>query len=740
MIRRLFCTAFLLVPLNYLAAQFTVFDSLKVEINKSNNDTMHLLLLEKLANEYSEINPDSAYYYATQTQYLSKKLNLKLEEVVALGEMGYAQLNLGNYPRSLQLLLAGISLAEDLASEKNVLPVRFPATDDFTDRSVSARLQRLAKLSRILQYAGILYGNSGNYEKAVEYFKKALPLAEEGKSLRVLSITYTTLGRTYFALKQPDSAIISLKNALNYSIQADYKRYHGSIFLNMGRVYHSKGQTQLAKEYYLKALLESEERGYQRGVVASNLALADLVKQSSASDSTVYYIQQGLKVANTLNAPDLFLRSYTVLADYYKKINKIDSLAKYQALIIKMNESLFNSKQAQQFQNIDFDAQQQEQKILAAKNDYQNRIQKYVLMGGLTFFLVIAVFLWVSNQQRKKGNALLEKQNLAIETALTNLKSAQAQLIQSEKMASLGELTAGIAHEIQNPLNFVNNFSEVNTELINEAVEELQIRNYELRSSQSNESNQSPPESTRDLNPQSLTALLITIRENEEKIIHHGKRADAIVKGMLQHSQAGSGKKESTDINVLADEYIRLCYHGLRAKDKLFNSTIKTDFDETIGKINIIPQDIGRVLLNILTNAFYAVAERKKNPALPASGLPDPIPARPAGGAIGLVPDYQPTVSLSTKKIKNKVEITISDNGNGIPSHILDKIYQPFFTTKPTGQGTGLGLSLAYDIVKAHRGTITVNTVNHSQEMESQGIYDMNAETGSTFIILLPKD
>jgi len=694
MIRRLFCTAFLLVPLNYLAAQFTVFDSLKVEINKSNNDTMHLLLLEKLANEYSEINPDSAYYYATQTQYLSKKLNLKLEEVVALGEMGYAQLNLGNYPRSLQLLLAGISLAEDLASEKNVLPVRFPATDDFTDRSVSARLQRLAKLSRILQYAGILYGNSGNYEKAVEYFKKALPLAEEGKSLRVLSITYTTLGRTYFALKQPDSAIISLKNALNYSIQADYKRYHGSIFLNMGRVYHSKGQTQLAKEYYLKALLESEERGYQRGVVASNLALADLVKQSSASDSTVYYIQQGLKVANTLNAPDLFLRSYTVLADYYKKIDKIDSLAKYQALIIKMNESLFNSKQAQQFQNIDFDAQQQEQKILAAKNDYQNRIQKYVLMGGLTFFLVIAVFLWVSNQQRKKGNALLEKQNLAIETALTNLKSAQAQLIQSEKMASLGELTAGIAHEIQNPLNFVNNFSEVNTELINEAVEELQMSNYELRSDLPNHpeidldgTNQSNQSSI--FNIQSLTSLLIAIRENEEKIIHHGKRADAIVKGMLQHSQVGSEKKEPTDINALADEYLRITYHGLRAKDKSFNAIIKTDFDPSLERINIIPQDIGRVVLNLLTNAFYVENEKKQ---LNIQG-------------------YEPTVSVSTKKTGDKVEIAVGDNGNGVPQKVLDKIFQPFFTTKPTGQGTGLGLSLSYDIItKGQDGELKVET------------------------------
>ena len=269
-------------------------------------------------------------------------------------------------------------------------------------------------------------------------------------------------------------------------------------------------------------------------------------------------------------------------------------------------------------------------------------------------------------------------------TDVTIQKLAERQLRHSEKMASLGELTAGIAHEIQNPLNFVNNFSDVNKELVDELKNELATGNVHS-------------DSYRKANE-----IADDIKANEEKISHHGKRADAIVKGMLQHSRASSGIKEPTDINALVDEYLRLAFHGLRAKDKSFNAIMKTDFDEGIGKVNIIPQDIGRVILNLINNAFYAVTEKKKQ----------------------LGDYYEPTVSVSTKKEKDKVEIEVKDNGNGITEKVLDKIFQPFFTTKPTGQGTGLGLSLAYDIVKAHGGELKVET----KEGE-----------GATFIVVLSK-
>ncbi len=281
--------------------------------------------------------------------------------------------------------------------------------------------------------------------------------------------------------------------------------------------------------------------------------------------------------------------------------------------------------------------------------------------------------------QQKILQEEVNRQTAEIRTTLDNLKSAQSQLIQSEKMASLGELTAGIAHEIQNPLNFVNNFSEVNAELIDEMKNELATGNQ-----------------------QQAIEIADDIKENEQKINHHGKRADAIVKGMLQHSRTSSGQKEPTDINALCDEYLRLSYHGLRAKDKTFNADFKTDFDETIGKINIIPQDVGRVLLNLFNNAFYAVNE-------PSNSLKGE--------------QYKPTVSVQTKKEENRVCVTVSDNGNGISDSIKEKIFQPFFTTKPTGEGTGLGLSLSYDIIKAHGGILKVE----NKEGE-----------GSEFIIQLP--
>jgi signal transduction histidine kinase len=349
-----------------------------------------------------------------------------------------------------------------------------------------------------------------------------------------------------------------------------------------------------------------------------------------------------------------------------------DSTVKYQALIIKIKDSLFNDKQAQQFQNIDFDAVQRKLQIEAAKTAYKNKVTQYGLIGGLIVFLLIAFILYRNNRQKQKANKVLE-------ATLMNLKTTQAQLVHSEKMASLGELTAGIAHEIQNPLNFVNNFSDVNKELVDDAQREMEKGNItEARS------------------------ILNDIKENEEKIIHHGKRADAIVKSMMQHSHTNAGQREWRDINALADEYLRLSYHGMRAKDNSFKARLETVFDNSIGKIELTPQEIGKVIINVTNNAFYAVS------------------AKASATADG---NYEPTVIVSTSKHNGKIEIKVKDNGNGMPQKVLDKIFQPFFTTKPAGQGTGLGLSLAYDIVKAHGGEIKVD----SKEGE-----------GSEFIIQLP--
>jgi signal transduction histidine kinase len=352
-------------------------------------------------------------------------------------------------------------------------------------------------------------------------------------------------------------------------------------------------------------------------------------------------------------------------------------------------------------------------------------------------------------QQALNQQVVLEEQvkerTAALTQSLEELKSTQAQLIHAEKMASLGELTAGIAHEIQNPLNFVNNFSDVNIELIEELKGQRLTANGQW--------------------PDDENALLTDISQNLEKISFHGKRADQIVKSMLQHSRSSTGQKELTDLNALCDEYLRLAYHGMRAKDKSFNVHFETDYDPSIPKLNVVPQDIGRVLLNLINNAFYAVSakasatadacsERAKGESTshkassvedgqkPEARSQEPdanSERRTANGdkqSSVLSPQssassqqqvassqYQPTVTVTTRNLGDKVEIRVKDNGNGIPQNVLDKIFQPFFTTKPTGQGTGLGLSLSYDIVKAHGGELKVET----KEGE-----------GSTFILLLP--
>ncbi|MDH4091853.1 MAG: ATP-binding protein [Cyclobacteriaceae bacterium] len=676
--RFLFLAGILFVSLN-ASAQTPEIDSLHRLLATNENDTVQMLALSSLSQQYSEMNPDSSLYFSTKLLAVSRKLRYKLNEVDALVQMGYALLNLGDYPRSLQTFLPALEIAEDPASESHVLPGRYVNLTRYLPRPVTPHILRLDMLAQVHHYIGILYGNTNSNTKALYHDHKALELNAQTHNDAHRSIVCLTLGRVYLAIHKADSALMFERMAYDLALKSGFTKYLGSILLNLGRIYLAQGDEDQASIYFKKALVASREQNYLRGVVAGNLLLSDLYRNAEKSDSSLYYANEALSVAALLTTPDLLVRSYRSLAAYYQSTHQRDSTVKYLQLVIRMNDNLFDSKQAQQFQRIDFDAQQRQQELDAAEKTYQNRMLKYWLVAGVVGFGLIVFFLLRDNRQRKKSNSILQKQKKEIETALADLKNAQKLLVQSEKMASLGELTAGIAHEIQNPLNFVNNFSEVNSELIDELVLEAGKGNVA-----------------------EITKIATSIKENEQKIVHHGKRADAIVKGMLQHSRSSSGAKEPTDINILAEEYLRLAFHGLRAKEKSFNASMKTEFDETIGKINIIPQDIGRVILNLITNAFYAVS---------AKAL--------AKGQI----DYQPTVMVSTKKVGNQITVSVSDNGNGIPGSVVDKIFQPFFTTKPTGQGTGLGLSLSYDIVKAHGGTLKLET----KEGE-----------GSKFIIQLP--
>ncbi len=429
------------------------------------------------------------------------------------------------------------------------------------------------------------------------------------------------------------------------------------------------GQTDTAIALFKIAASMAMKEFILKDVVDSYNSIAALYKERSQTDSAIAYARKSIALEKQINYRGA-LDAALLLSEVYEKQHRNDSALYYYKYAMGTKDSMSSFTKVQQVQSIAFKEEmkerEQRQQAELQQTKYRGRVKTLIVLGVAVTLLSIALTLWRNNRHKQKANALLQKKNTQIEQTLVQLRTTQTQLIQSEKMASLGELTAGIAHEIQNPLNFVNNFSDVNTELVDELKSELAVGNT-----------------------QSAIEIADDIKENEQKINHHGKRAEVIVKGMLQHSRSSSGLKELTDINKLSDEYLRLAYHGLRAKDKSFNAFTKTDFDHNIGKINIIPQDIGRVILNLINNAFYAVSAKA-------------LASADSG--------YEPTVSVSTKKNNGKVEIKVSDNGNGIPQKVLDKIFQPFFTTKPTGQGTGLGLSLAYDIVKAHGGEIEVQT------------------------------
>ena len=379
-------------------------------------------------------------------------------------------------------------------------------------------------------------------------------------------------------------------------------------------------------------------------------------------DSAIFYAKKAFAAADTGKNGQGVLDAGKTLAGYYDEYGNLPAAYKYLKLTIAVSDSLRGTIKAERL--LPEKPRQPYRAGSRYRYLYQNPI--YLLAAGLALLLLLVFILWRSGRRRKRDRLLLEKKEEDIEAALNQLQLTQNQLIQAEKMASLGELTAGIAHEIQNPLNFVNNFSEINLELLKEM-------ENELANGDKNEA----------------ISIVVDIKQNLEKIRHHGRRADDIVKGMLQHSRASSSTRELTNINALAEEYIRLAYHGLRAKDKSFNTELTTKYDDSLPLIQVIPQDIGRVLLNLFTNAFYAVQQKQKTTGV----------------------NYKPEVTLTTSKANNQILINVTDNGVGIADTVKDKIMQPFFTTKPSGEGTGLGLSLSYDIVvKGHGGDIYVDS------------------------------
>ncbi len=685
----------LLVPI-LLFAQQKEPEATLLDLQSASNDSLRYVGYIKLGFYYQELNRDSSYFYYSRAFEVSKNNNKKFGQVSALVVMAYQLIVKGDYAEALQYLFNAFDIIEKTKSETNSW-LYFKGSSAIKDH-------RTYVLTQTQHVYSILMNNTGNAKQEIFYLKEAIKNGKIINDPYRIGLSHMNLGYAYLKLNEFDSALFCEQEAYTYFNKAFSNKYLSNVFTWTGDIYLKKGNRELAKQYYSASIQSAIDQASFGTITGSYYGLSKCYKTEGDLDSSIFYAYKSLKsiqlAGNTRHMEFSIGDLYENLADCYELKMKMDSVRKYHKLALKAKDSIYRERvnNLTKFQNLNFNEQLRLRDIEKDKQAYQSKIRTYFLLGGLAVFSLIAFILFRNNRQKQKANKNLQEQKDKVESTLQELKSTQAQLIQSEKMASLGELTAGIAHEIQNPLNFVNNFSEVSSELLEEMKQEIDKGDLE-----------------------EVKAIADDVQQNMKKILHHGKRADGIVKGMLQHSRSSSSVKEPTDINALADEYIRLTYHGLRAKDKSFNAIIQTDFDGTIGNINIIPQDIGRVILNLLTNAFYACTERHRHVVEEKRKAEN---GKLNASASSAGQPYEPTVSVSTKKVGNKVEIEIADNGNGIPKKVLDKIFQPFFTTKPTGQGTGLGLSLSYDIVtKGHGGELKAET----KEGE-----------GSRFTIILP--
>jgi two-component system, NtrC family, sensor kinase len=621
------------------SAQRANIDSLRHVLKNTTEDSTRIFTLLRISIAYYYSQPDTALVYAQQAYDLAKATGFTLGEAQSLAIIGNLYSETGNYVKALEIQFQALNIQE---KRKDVL-------------GMAAAYNNMA----------LIYEAQKDYKSAVGNYLKAKQIFETNKKSGELLITLLNVGNSYEKLNQLDSALYYQSRAHQLAMQARDVDNIGIILTNLGNIYYKMNLPDTALKYYQSSIPFAIRINEKTTLSEAKYGIAKILKEKKQVDSAVANAKQSMAYATESSNPDGVVNASALLSSLYELRNNVDSAYLYYKKATQTKDTLFNAEIVRNVQQLSANEELRKREITDARNQYRNKIKWAVSLVALVGALSIAIVLYRSNKHKQAANALLEKKNLEIEHTLNELKATQNQLIQSVKMASLGELTAGIAHEIQNPLNFVNNFTEVNAELLDELEKEAATGNAV-----------------------EVITLAGDIKQNLEKISYHGKRADAIVKNMLQHSRTSKGEMQPTDINALTEEYLRLAYHGFRAKNKTFNAVIDTQFDKTIGHVNLMPQDIGQVLLNLFNNAFYATAEKKNQQHN----------------------DYEPAITVITRKFTNQLQIIVKDNGNGIPQNVKDKIFQPFFTTKPPGQGTGLGLSLSYDIIKAHEGEIIVES------------------------------
>ncbi len=626
------------------AGQATWPDSLKKLVARQPVDSLRADLLCELSSRYLHIRTDSALVLAQEALFAAKKASYVLGQMTSLKLMADAYQVAGNYPQALRFYLERLKLDEANNQPEYVAVTLLSIAglyqlqgDAINAAAYSSKALNYITKNHLANYLWYSYINLGDlYEKqndiplSLKYNRLALQLAQRDHDTAWLGMSLNNLGNALTKAGYIDSAQTAYESAVPYLLQSGNNSFLCETYHGLAALYLLKKDFTKAKRWAAQSVQLAEKGGFDKKYVSGAALLSSI------------YQQQGF----------------------------VDSAFAWQSRMIAVKDSVYSQDRLVQMSNLTTQEQLRQKEIseqeARAKVDRRHQLSMALLWVVIIFALLVAVFFLYNANRHKKMNLLLETQKIELQAALAKLKETQAHLIHAEKMASLGELTAGIAHEIQNPLNFVNNFAEVLNELLAEHEELL-----------------------RDSTEDAIKELALEMKLAAEKVQQHGRRADAIVKGMLQHSHKSSGKKEPTNINRLADEYLRLSYHGIRGKYKSFTVEMQTIFDNKLGNVDVVPQDIARVLLNLFNNSFYAVHEK----------------AQTAGAA------YKPAVTITTKMQDSTLVITVEDNGTGIAENVKDKIFQPFFTTKPTGEGTGLGLSLSYDIIKTHGGAITASNV-----------------------------
>lgn len=753
-------------------------DSLLAELPRAKPDTNRVKLLYRISSTYATINPTEGVNYANQCLILAQRLMMKKYIANAYNMLGINHQNLSDFPKALIAFTSGLKIAEEMKNKQFISIFTgntgmvysgladYPKALGYYEKGLKAEEELGDKIGQISSLANIaeVHLKLGDYAKALVYNQRSLKLNEALNFPSILKEAHlTAIGLTYVKMADYPKAFDYLQRSLRINQASGEKALRASLYFALSSLYYKiatdsssaslailigenkTSALRKANRYIDSTMVLANEFGVQKAfyeVYKTQSEIQDALGEPKAALATFkQYINTKDLIFNQDNTNKI--ASAALQYDFDKKETALKfeqqltvvQLQKQTLLTKQQAQELSLKVQAAQLANKELDVQRlQYLQEKAAKQDKEKQLElsqreqalkatalelsqaevqsknqeRTYLLGGFGLLTTLLGFIVYGYAQKQKANTLLQRQKEEInqkssqlEQSLIELRATQTQLVQKEKMASLGELTAGIAHEIQNPLNFVNNFAEVSAELVTE-LEEEQLK----------------PERDADLE----TDILLDLKNNLQKINHHGGRASAIVRGMLEHSRTSTGEKRPTDLNALADEYLKIAYQGLRAKDKDYNADLITNFDPAMGKLEVMPQEIGRVLLNLYNNAFYAVSEKQKTAP----------------------PDYQPTVTVSTRLIPHSperapsiahpngvgthvvgsIEIRVSDNGTGIPESVKAKIFQPFFTTKPTGEGTGLGLSLSYDIItKGHGGSLRVE----SQHGE-----------GSTFVIQLP--